>query len=188
MPVYQSEPNFNFCYWMVGANSGLTFVSGNIYMEHFMEYMWNIYNILVIKKKKPTRGGKQLLCTPVLITRLSLSCLTKKRVYTSFISRDADAENMGSQTNGRNGAPIPESALLAGGRSSKSRGSFWVSFPVRHQGRVRTHHRHSRVGFWKDCPPGEHRWVTEENLGYLSSISNLGSSYTSKTTTCLRRM
>lgn len=52
MPVYQSEPNFNFCYWIVGTNSSLTFVSGNIYMERVMEYMWNTYNILVIRQTK----------------------------------------------------------------------------------------------------------------------------------------
>lgn len=120
-------------------------------MERVTECIWNTYNILVIKKKPQNIRGKQLLCTAVLKPQLSLSCLTKKKVYTSFISRAADAENTGSQTNSKNGAHIPESALLAGGRSSKSRGSFWASFPVRHQGRVRTHCRHS--GHGRTAPP-----------------------------------
>lgn len=60
MPVYQSKPNFNFFYRMVGANSGLTFASGNIYMEHIMEYTWNIYNILVIQKRHKKRKAAAL--------------------------------------------------------------------------------------------------------------------------------
>lgn len=60
-------------------------------MEHIM---WNIYNILVIQTKKNKTRGKQLLCTLVLKTQWSLSYLTMKRVYPSFISEDADAEKM----------------------------------------------------------------------------------------------
>lgn len=56
MLVYQSEPNFHFCYWTVEANSGLTNLSQNIYME----YMWNICNILVIKKNHKKRKATAL--------------------------------------------------------------------------------------------------------------------------------
>lgn len=59
----------------------------------------------------------------------------------------------GRQTNGRNGAAIPEPTPVAGGRSSKSRGSFWASFPVRQQGSVSTRCRH-RAGFLEDPPGG----------------------------------